>query len=71
MTTVPTQMVGRVIIQTWHRPTGRPPEPAILLREAGGDSLGVIEIIFNLERMLDAKLRCPASTAGRRLKNLP
>lgn len=52
----PAESVGQVINQTWRLLTGRPPEPGMSLEEAGGDSLGVIEIIFNLERMLAAKL---------------
>jgi|GEM_PF-6215158 len=53
---VPGERVAQVIGQTWRLLTGRPPEPGMSLAEAGGDSLGVIEIIFNLERSLAAKL---------------
>src|SRR5947207_8624272 len=52
---VPARVV-QVIGETWRLLTGRPPEPGMSLEEAGGDSLGVIEIIFNLERTLAAKL---------------
>jgi thioesterase domain-containing protein len=54
--TVPGERVIRGIGQTWRLLIGRPPEPGVSFAEAGGDSLGVLEIIFNLERLLAVKL---------------
>ncbi len=55
-TEIPDKRVAQVVGQTWRLLTGRPPEPGMSLAEAGGDSLSVIEIIFNLERLLAGKL---------------
>ena len=53
---VPVESVTQAISQTWYRLTGDPPEPGVSFEEAGGDSLGLMELIFILERTLTTKL---------------
>ena len=47
----------RSIGQTWQRLTGSPPTPGVSFEQAGGDSLGLLEIIFDLERLSGRKLK--------------
>jgi thioesterase domain-containing protein len=43
----------------WTRATGRPPRPGLSFEAAGGDSLGLMELIFALEAALGSGARLP------------
>ena len=48
--------IHETIRATWTRLTGSAPEPGVPFAEAGGDSLGLMETVFFLERALGVKL---------------
>ena len=51
-----TAIAMQAVAQTWAVVTGHPAEDALSFDEAGGDSLGLMEIVFVLEEVVGCKL---------------
>ncbi len=52
------------VSEAWRRVTGASPRPGVSFQDSGGDSLGLMELVFVLEQALGAKLPLDAFHGG-------